>query len=136
MSEDRITVFELRGVYVFRYGGDRRLPTRVESAYNDSAGRYELPDRSLLDSLPEDLAVTVVEDDDEFRVEFPAGSLPDAVAEEAVFVDEGPMTETALLSTEAAVERAVEAGGSRVAVPGDGGSEGEREDNEGETSEE
>lgn len=102
-------MFDLRGVFVFRYEGE--TPPALERAYNPFEDRFEVNDEEALDALP--ITYELVDDADQFRVQF-RGDPPAAVLESAVFVEEGPMTKTVLCEDEAAVEKAVEAGGTRV----------------------
>lgn len=104
-----IRVFDLRGVFVFRYDGE--TPPELERAYNPFEDRYEVNDLEQLEALP--VGYELVEDADPFRVEF-QGDPPDSVAGTAVFVEEGPMTSTVLCPDEKAVEKAVDAGGTRL----------------------
>lgn len=104
-----VRVFDLRGVYVFEYDGE--LSPSLESAYNEFEDRYEVPTADALEAIPE--PYEIVEDADPFRVEF-RGDPPDAIAEAALFVEDGPMRTTALCPDEATVVRAVDAGGRRV----------------------
>lgn len=104
-----IRVFDLRGVYVFQYEGE--VPPAIESAYNEFEDRYEVLSRDDLEALPE--PYEVVEDADPYRVEF-RGDPPDEVTAAALFVEDGPMSTTVLCPDEESVERAVDAGGSRV----------------------
>lgn len=104
-----VRVFDLRGVFVFEYDGE--LPPKLESAYNEFEGRYEVTAEADLDLLPE--SYELVEDADRYRVEF-RGDPPDEVTAAALFVEDGPMTTTVLCPDEEGVERAVEAGGRRI----------------------
>lgn len=104
-----VRVFELRGVYVFQY--DDEVPPALERAYNPIEGRYEVSDRDVLEELP--VEYELIEDADRFRVRF-QGDPPDAVLEEALFVEDGPMSTTVLCSAEKAIEAAVDAGGTKV----------------------
>lgn len=108
MSEP-LRVFDLRGVYVFRYEGS--VPPALESAYNEVEDRYEVSQREDLDALP--MPYELVEDPDDFRVRF-RGDPPVEVLESAVFVADGPMATTVLCPDSDARERAVAAGGDRV----------------------
>ena len=96
-------------MFVFRYDGE--TPAEFERAYNPFEDRYEVNDWAALDALP--VAYELVEDADRFRVQF-HGDPPDKVLESAVFVEDGPMTKTVLCEDEAAVEKAVDVGGTRV----------------------
>lgn len=104
-----VRVFDLRGVFVFRYDGE--TPPELERAYNPIEDRYEVSDRETLEALP--VEYELVEEPDSFRVEF-RGDPPDSVQSAAVFVEDGPMTSTVLCPDEETVEKAVDAGGSRL----------------------
>ncbi|WP_435126898.1 hypothetical protein [Halobaculum sp. D14] len=108
-----VRVFELRGVYVFRFDGD--VPPSLARHYNDREDRYELPTADALDDLP--VAYDRVDDPDRFRVSF-RGDPPEDVADAALLVDEGPVSSTVLCPDEDAVEAAVAAGGERVEPDG------------------
>ncbi|WP_049986966.1 hypothetical protein [Halobellus rufus] len=103
-----LNVFDLRGVYVFRDDG-RSVPASLERHYNEAEDRYEVPTEEELDALPGEWRV--VSDLDAYRVVFDRDP-PVGVRSEAVFVDEGPLRTTLLCPDEAAVERAIEAGGT------------------------
>ena len=105
-----VRVFDLRGVFVFRYDGE--VPPALESAYNEFEDRYEVAAADDLDRLPE--AYEIVENADRYRVEF-RGDPPEELTAAALFVEDGPMSTTVLCPDEACVERAVSAGGRRVA---------------------
>lgn len=104
-----LRVFEVRGVYLFRYEGE--TPPSIADHYNDARGRFEVPTADALDALPVDYEV--VDDPDRFRVQF-RGDPPDEVRTGALLVDEGPMSTTVLCPDADAVERALDAGGRRV----------------------
>lgn len=104
-----VRVFDLRGVFVFRYDGE--VPPSLSGAYNEFEDRYEVTDREALDALPE--SYELIEDADPYRVEF-RGDPPDPVLAAALFVEDGPMSTTVLCPDAETVERAVEAGGRRV----------------------
>lgn len=104
-----VRVFDLRGVFVFRYDGE--VPPVLETAYNEHEDRYEVASADDLERLP--TAYEIVDDADSYRVEF-RGDPPDAVAAAALFVEDGPMTTTVLCPDEDCVEQAVAAGGQRV----------------------
>jgi len=108
-----LRVFEVRGVCLFRT--DREVAPPLRRHYNAAEDRYEVPSRADLDAL--DPAWELVEDPDRFRVRF-VGTPPASVAEAALLLEEGPGTTTALCPDEAAVERALAAGGDRVGGAG------------------
>ncbi|WP_336025101.1 hypothetical protein [Halobellus salinisoli] len=107
-------VFELRGVYVFRVD-DASVPASLERYYNEAEDRYEVPTADELEALPGKWRT--VSDLDAYRVIFERDP-PVSVRSTAVFVEEGPLRTTLLCPDEAAVERAVEAGGRRVETDG------------------
>lgn len=114
MSEP-LYVFDLRDVFVFAPPADASLPPRIRSQYNADRERYELPTEELLAALrsavPE---VRVVTDRDPFTVAF-AGDPPDDVLDAALHVDWTPEGTRVVLPTPGHVDRAVAAGGRRVA---------------------
>lgn len=103
-----LLVFELHGVYVFDYDGE--VPPSLARHYNEFEGRYEVPSADDLDALP--VAYDVVDPAD-YRVRF-RGDPPEAVAEAALLVEDGPMSTTVLCPDEGTVDRALDAGGERV----------------------
>lgn len=105
-----LPVFEVRGAFLFRYDGE--TPPAVERHYNAARDRFEVPTADALDALP--VEYELVEDADRYRVRF-RGDPPADVLRDALLVDEGPMSTTVLCPDEAAVERAVDAGGQREA---------------------
>lgn len=104
-----LQVFELRGVYVFRWDGE--APPSLARHYNEVEDRYEVPTRDVLRTLP--TAWELVEDPDPYRVRF-HGDPPDELLDLAVVTEDGPRGSVLLLPDEAAVSRALEAGGDRV----------------------
>lgn len=104
-----LRVFEVRGVYVFRWEGD--APPSLARHYNGAENRYEVPTRDLLAALP--TGWELVEEPDAFRVRF-HGDLPGDLADEAVLTADGPRGTTALFPDEETVERALDAGGQPV----------------------
>lgn len=111
---DRLTVFHLRGIYVFAWDREEPLPDEIESRYNPEENRYELPFDEELETLREAVEVDVVVDTPErFQVEF---SRPPSreIRSRAVHEERAGGRSRLLFPTEAAVERAVEAGGSRL----------------------
>lgn len=104
-----LRVFEVRGVYLFRYEGE--APPSVANHYNEARDRFEVPAVDALDELPVDYEV--VDDNDRFRVRF-RGDPPEAVRAAALLIDDGPMTTTVLCPDEDAVDRALDAGGERI----------------------
>lgn len=104
-----VRVFELRGVFLFRYDGE--VPPGLAGAYNETADRYEVAVADDLELLPE--PYEVVTDVDRYRVEF-RGDPPGDVTQAALFLEDGPMATTVLCPDEACVEQAVEAGGRRI----------------------
>lgn len=110
-----VYVFDLRGVYVFAPEDDGPLPPTVRSQYNGERERYELPTKDLLEELRSTVGeVNIVEDTERFTVAFP-GDAPDDVLEDAVHVEWHPGSTQVLLPRPELVERAVAAGGERVA---------------------
>lgn len=104
-------VFEVRGVFLFRYDGDEELPRSVSRHYNEVRDRYEVPTADALADLPVDYER--VDDPDRFRVRF-RGDPPGSVRQVALLVDDGPTSTTVLCPDEETVERALDAGGERV----------------------
>lgn len=111
-----VHVFELRDVYVFALEGDRdALPVAVRSQYNADRDRFELPTADLLEDLRAALdEVRVVADREPFTVAFPDDP-PGDVLEAAVHVEWDRQETRVLLPDPGSVERAVEAGGDRLA---------------------
>jgi len=107
-----LNVFEIRGVYVFRGEGES-IPPSLQRYYNDAENRYEVPERDALDDLPGEWEL--ISDLDAYRVVFDRDP-PESIRSEAVFEDEGPLRTTLLCPDDAAVERAIEAGGRPIAT--------------------
>ncbi|WP_144903394.1 hypothetical protein [Halobellus captivus] len=102
-------VFEIRGVYLFE--GSESVPPSLEGYYNDAEDRYEIPEKGDLNALRNEWRL--VTDLDAYRVVFDRDP-PADVRSTAVFVEEGPIRTTLLCPDEAAVDRALEAGGRLV----------------------
>lgn len=113
---DPVYVFDLRDVYVFAMEEEpTSLPVAVRAQYNADRERFELPTADLLEELRAAVEeVRVVEDRDRFTVAF-RGDFPDDVLDEAVHVEWDRRVTRVLLPDPEAVERAVEAGGERLA---------------------
>lgn len=111
---DRLRAFELRGTYLCRLDPERPLPAAVESQYNSAEDRYELPETELLEALADAIdADVVVEPAQAFTVEF-VGEPPADLDLDPLFDWRERGRTRVLLPDEAAVERAVDAGGTRL----------------------
>lgn len=106
-----LRVFAVHSVFLFRYD-DGQLPPQIESYYNAAQDRYELPFEELLETLEGAVGEVVVEPVEEFTVEFHGAPPPDVEAAALLVERRGPTT-SLLLPTDEAVERAIDAGGSR-----------------------
>lgn len=113
-SEEFVRVFELRGVYLCTYQGDRSLPTRVASRYNEREDRYELPTRELVAELGTVVDVELVADPTDFQVRFRNGDIPAAIETRALFVENRRTADVALFPTPDDVQAAIDAGGRPV----------------------
>lgn len=118
-ASEPLYVFDLRAVYVFAPPPDETdLPAAVRSQYNADRGRYELPTAELLGALGDAVGeVRVVTDTDAFTVAF-ADDPPGGVLDDALHVEWDHRGTRVLLATPDAVERALAAGGERVAREG------------------